>query len=59
MKGGKAGRPRKSATGAAGRDAAGRGKSRKGSAPRPASSAPKKGSRKRPDVGGMSTSRDE
>lgn len=62
MKGGKGGRPRTNPGGVAGRQGAGHGPAKKGSArQRPAASsggggAPKKGSRKKPHYGGTSTS---
>ena len=58
MKGGKAGRPRKSATGAA-KQAAARDKPTKGgAAKRPENAPPKKGSRKK-SHGGLSSAGDE
>ena len=67
MKGGKGGRKRRSPGGAVEREGAPRGKPKpgaakgaaKGGAKRPASTAPKKGSRKQPHFGGMPASGDE
>lgn len=61
MKGGKGGRKRRSPGGAVEREGAPRGKPKPkpGAAQRPASTAPKKGSRKQPHFGGMPASGDE
>lgn len=62
MKGGKGGRDRRSGNAAPGpRGGAGAkpGAMKPGAAKRPANAPPKKGSRKRPDVGGSSTSGDD
>jgi hypothetical protein len=58
MKGGKAGRERRSA-GVPARPGAERGKPKKGSARRPPNAPPKKGSRKKPEYGGIRTAGDE
>jgi hypothetical protein len=60
MKGGKAGRKRRSAGGAAPRPGGGQGKAARPSRlPRPDEGPPKKGARKKPHYGGTSTTREE
>lgn len=58
MKGGKAGRARKTSAGSAARQGSARGKPNKGRAKGPATGPPKKGSRKK-SFGATSTSADE
>ncbi len=58
MKGGKSGRKRRTATSGSGRKTGARGKSAKGAAGRPATAAPKKGSRKKA-YGAMPSSAEE
>ena len=64
MKGGKAGRDRRSGATApaqrsGGRGAAKSGSEKPGAAKRPANAPPRKGSRKKPDFGGTSSAGDE
>ena len=59
MKGGKGGRPRKSAASPAKRPGTGRDRPVKGGAKRAEDLPPKKGSRKKPNFGGMPSSGDE
>ena len=59
MKGGKAGRKRRSAGGQAPRPVGGPGRSKPAAPPRPASGPPKKGARKKPHFGGTSTTLEE
>jgi hypothetical protein len=59
MKGGKAGRKRRSAGGAAPRPGGPGKSSRPSGVPRPEKGPPKKGARKKPHYGGTSTTREE
>lgn len=64
MKGGKAGRDRRNGAAAPGQRSGGRGAAKSGAgkpgaAKRPANAPPRKGSRKKPDVGGTSSAGDD
>ena len=59
MKGGKAGRKRRSAGGGTPRPAGSKDSSRRDGAPRPTDGPPKKGARKKPHYGGTSTASED